>query len=128
MKKLPALLNTPARTVMTVGLIILMFEYLIMALFDVIHGAFSTKDDYRLVMVFNYLDPILLVLLVSPALLFLIFKPIRTQQAELERQLDDLRRFQRLSIGRELRMKELMEENTTLRNQLAAAQPDNTQP
>jgi len=47
------------------------------------------------------------------------------EQAELERQIDELRRFQKLTVGRELRMKELAEENTALRNQIAA-QPDET--
>ena len=120
MKKLPALLNTPVRAVIAVGLIILVFEYLIMALFEFIHRTFFTEDDYQLMVVFNYLDPILLIAIVSPALYLLIFKPMRTQQAELERQLDELRSFQRLSIGRELRMKELAEENTALRNPLSA--------
>jgi len=45
---------------------------------------------------------------------------------ELEQQLDELLRFQKLTVGRELRMKELVEENTTLRNQLAADRPDST--
>src|SRR3989338_5471294 len=84
MKKLPALLNTPARVVIAVGLIVLVSEYLIMTLFDVIHGAIPTRDDYQLVMIFNYLDPILLIAIVSPALYFLIFRPMRNQQAKLE--------------------------------------------
>ena len=84
MKKLPALLNTPARAVMAVGLIVLVSEYLIMALFDVIHGVSPTRDDYQLVMIFNYLDPILLIAIVSPALYILIFRPMRDQQDELE--------------------------------------------
>jgi hypothetical protein len=128
MKKLPAFLNTSAGMVITVGLIILVFEYLIMALFEVIHGAFPAKDNYQLVMVFNYLDPIILTVIVSPFLYILICRPVRNQQAELERQLDDLRRFQKVTVGRELRMKELVEENAALRNQLAALQPDDTQP
>lgn len=44
---------------------------------------------------------------------------------QLEQQLDELQRFQRLAVGRELRMKELVEENAALRNQLTA-QPDET--
>lgn len=127
MKKLPALLNTPARAVIAVGLVILLSEYLIMALFEIIHANFPIRDDYQLVVVFNYLDPIMLVAIASPALYICIFRPMRTQQAELERQLDELRRFQKMTVGRELRMKELVEENTALRNQLAAAQPDHPQ-
>lgn len=126
MKKLPALLNTPARVVIAVGLIILMSEYLIMVLFDVIHGAFPARDGYQLVVIFNYLDPIILTAIAAPTLYILIFRPMRNQQAELERQLDELHRFQKVTVGRELRMKELVEENTALRNQLTAAQPDDT--
>jgi len=119
MKKLSALLNTPVRAVIAVGLIILVVEYLIMVLFEVIHGNWFTKDDSQLVVVFNYLDPIMLIAIASPALYTLIFRPMRNQQAELERQLDELRSFQRLSIGRELRMKELAEEIAALRNPLS---------
>ena len=72
-------------------------------------------------------DSIVLTAIVSTALYILIFRPMREQQAELERQLDELRRFQKVTVGRELRMKELAEENTALRNQLAAAKPDNKQ-
>ena len=84
MKKLRALLNTPARAVIAVGLIILIAEFLIMALFDVIHGALPTRDDYQWVMIFNYLDPILLIAIVAPTLYILIFRPMRNQQDELE--------------------------------------------
>lgn len=45
---------------------------------------------------------------------------------KLEQQLDELLRFQKLTVGRELRMKELVEENTALRNRITAAQPDGT--
>lgn len=84
MKKLLALLNTPARAVIAVGLVILIAEFLIMALFDVIRGAFPTRDDYQWVMIFNYLDPILLIAIVAPTLYILIFRPMRNQQDELE--------------------------------------------
>lgn len=39
-------------------------------------------------------------------------------QQKLHDQLDELLRFQKLTVGRELRMKELVEENAALRNQL----------
>src|SRR3989338_117818 len=55
-----------------------------MALFDVIHGALPTSDDYQWVMIFNYLDPILLIAIVAPILYILIFQPMRNQQDELE--------------------------------------------
>lgn len=57
-----------------------------------------------------------------------IFEERQQGQQKLQQQLDELLRFQKLTIGRELRMKELAEENTTLRNQIAAAQPGETKP
>ena len=118
MKKLSALLNTPARAVIAVGMIMLVSELLIMV---VIESTSHTilKVEFLEKMAFEFIDPILLIILVSPALLLLIFKPMRAQQAELERQIDELRRFRNLSIGRELRMKELVEENTALRHPLS---------
>lgn len=47
-----------------------------------------------------------------------VFLEHRATQEKLQHELDDLRRFQRLTVGRELRMKDLIEENTALRNQL----------
>ena len=125
MKKLPAFLNTPAKLMLAIGLIILASEFLIMVLIESIHHTIM-KDAFLTRVVFEFADPILLTALVSPALYLLIFKPLRSQQAELERQLDELRRFQKVTVGRELRMKELVEENAVLRRQLAAAQPDDT--
>ena len=118
MKKLPAFLNTPAKLVVAVVLLILLAELLIMMLVEDVITPFITPE------LWHFIDPILLIAIVSPALYLLIFRPMRAQQAGLERQLDELRRFQKLTVGRELRMKELVEENTALRNQIAAAQPD----
>ena len=124
MKKLPALLSTPARVVIALSLIVLVTELLIMVLIGV-------KDTYLKdslpEVAWMLVDSIVLTAIVSTALYILIFRPMREQQAELERQLDELRRFQKVTVGRELRMKELAEENTALRNQLAAAKPDNKQ-
>ena len=118
MKKLSALLNTPARAVIAVGMIMLVSELLIMVVIESISHTIL-KVEFLEKMAFEFIDPILLIILVSPALLLLIFKPMRAQQAELERQIDELRRFRNLSIGRELRMKELVEENTALRHPLS---------
>lgn len=46
----------------------------------------------------------------------------------LEQQLDELRRFQKLTIGRELRMKELREENALLRSRLGQSPSGNGEP
>src|SRR3989339_774316 len=145
MKKLPAFLNTPARVVIALSLIVLVTETLLMAL---IEAQDTYLKDSLSEVVWMLFDSIVLTAIVSTALYILIFRPMRTQQAELERQLDELRSFQRLSMGRELRMKELAEEIAALRNPLsvepagdipvtsgspeaprnAAAQPATTQP
>lgn len=52
----------------------------------------------------------------------------RKAQQDLHQQLDELLRFQKLTVGRELRMKELSEENATLREQLAIGPPEGTPP
>ena len=120
MKKLPALLSTPARVVIVVGLIILMGEFLIMLLIESIH---TTVPEVGFLgnVAWKFVDPIMLAVFVAPALYLLIFRALN-QQAELERKIDELLRFQRLTVGRELRMKELADENAALRKQIAAAQ------
>lgn len=55
-----------------------------------------------------------------------IFEERQEAQQKLQQQLDELLRFQKLTVGRELRMKELVEDNAALRNQIVAAQPDET--
>jgi len=117
MKKLPTALKTPARVLIAVGLIVLVGEFLIMMLIESIHTA-TLKVGFLENVDWKFLDPIMLAAFVAPALYFLIFRALN-QQAELERQLDELRRFQKLTIGRELRMKELVEEIAALRNPLS---------
>lgn len=116
MNKLSALLKTPKGVVIAVGAIVLIGELLIMLLFGSVHNAFLSDVAHEAI-AFEYIDPVLLILLVSPALYILIFRPMRTQQAMLERQLDELQSFHALSVGRELRMKELVEEIAALHNQ-----------
>ena len=122
MKKFPAFLNTPARIVIVVGLIILMGEFLIMLLIESIHTT-APEVGFLGNVAWKFVDPIMLAVFVAPALYLLIFRALN-QQAELERQIDELRHFQKLTIGRELRMKELAEENAALRDQLAGTQSD----
>lgn len=57
-----------------------------------------------------------------------IFEERQRAQQKLQQQLDELLQFQKLTVGRELRMKELAEENAALRRQFAAAQPDKVKP
>jgi hypothetical protein len=88
MKNLSAVLNTPARVLIAVGLIILGGEFLIMLLIEIIHATIL-KDPFLEKLVL-FLDPIALTAIVSPALYLLIYRPLN-QQAKLERQLDKLR-------------------------------------
>lgn len=83
-------LNDPARVVIAVGLIVLAVEFSIMLLI-------SGFAEGSFLEVWYFVDPILLTALVSPALYVLIFRPMRNQQAELERQLVESRRNEQLT-------------------------------
>jgi len=122
-KKLPVFLNTPVKIVTALGLIVLASETLLMTLigFQGTHLKDSLPEAAWML-----IDSIVLTAIASAALYILIVQPMRYQQAKLEQQLDELRRFQKLTVGRELRMKELAEENAALRKQIAAAQPGGT--
>ena len=68
------------------------------------------------------IDPTVIVVLFFPFLYLLVFRPFKmrdTQQMlvqhKLEKQLDELQRFHKVTISRELRMKELYEENQALK-------------
>jgi PAS domain S-box-containing protein/putative nucleotidyltransferase with HDIG domain len=113
MKKWSTFLNTPVRVVFAVGLIILVTESLIMLLLGIVHSSLLHDEEWQ------FIDPLLLTAIVSPILYFLIYRPLN-QRASLERQLDELRRFQKLVVGRELRMKKLVEENALLRMRSSA--------
>ena len=76
--KLSWLLNTPVRKMIAVGLAILVVEYLLMTVFERVFAPFVTEE------LWGFIDPILLVTIVFPALYFLMFRPMRAQQAELE--------------------------------------------
>ncbi len=60
-------------------------------------------------------------MLVGVFLLRRIVAERRLVQQKLHQQLDELQRFQRVAVGRELRMKELVAENAALREQLERA-------
>ena len=91
MKRLPVFLNTPAGVVIAVGLIVLAVESLIMLLIS------GFAEDMPLEEVWYFADPILLTAIISPALYILIFRPMRDQQAELERQLAESRLNEQLT-------------------------------
>lgn len=76
----------------------------------------------------NSLDATLLTALLFPLLYYLVFRPLtmlNTQQAliqlKLMQRMDELQRFHEVTIGRELRMKELVEENQALKAQIGEA-------
>ncbi|MFH2134113.1 MAG: HD domain-containing phosphohydrolase [Pseudomonadota bacterium] len=81
-----------------------------------LNAPFAEKLAYILI------DPLALTTIVAPALYFLIFKPLN-RQAEIERQIDELRRFQHVAIGRELRIQELKQEIAMLRHPLSDGAP-----
>ena len=93
MKKLALFLNTPARLVIAMGLIVLMGELLIMLSIGVLQPIFKSKES----IFWQLIDPIILTALVSPALYILIFRPMRNQQFELEGQLNVLRHNEQLA-------------------------------
>lgn len=94
MKRLAVLLNTPARMVITVGVTVLMGEFLIMLLIDVLHPVFKNRGP----IFWEFIDPLVLTAFISPALYVLVFRPMRKQQAELEGQIDRLRHNEQLEV------------------------------
>ena len=52
----------------------------------------------------------------------------RQAQQDLQQQLDELLRFQKLTVGRELRMKELVGENAVLRTRIVPVEPGDNRP
>lgn len=64
------------------------------------------------------LDAGTLTVVITPVLYLTVFRPLRARQHELERQLDELRRFQKSAIDRELRMQELKGESEALKARL----------
>lgn len=130
MTNLPAFFNSPQRSVLAMGLIILVTEILteVLVTSPYMKGLLPQAA-------LELLDVALLIAIVLLPLYKLILQPMLEQKVEIERQLidiqkqlDDLRRFQKVTVGRELHMKELLEENAALRNQRAAAQADQTKP
>lgn len=103
MKKLPTFLNTPARVVTAMVVIVLAVELLIMWLIFDITGKLFLEG-------WAVADPILLAALTSPAFYILIFRPMHNQQVELERRLVELRRNEQLTALSEAHYRLLTEE------------------
>lgn len=88
MKIMPTFLNTPARLVTAMVVIVLAVELLIMLLIFGITGKLFLD-------VWAIADPIMLAALTSPAFYILIFRTMRNQQVELERRLVEMRQKER---------------------------------
>lgn len=91
MGKIRSLVSAPLGAVIMVGAIILTAEFVIMLVVENINryviadiGREATK------LFFEFADPFLLILFVSPALFILIFRPMRVQQFELSQQAEQL--------------------------------------
>jgi len=82
MKQLLKFLNKPSGAVIAVGAVILLAALLIAALIEHLPKTIF-RDGHTARMLFEFAGPVLLVILVSPALLFLVFRPMRTRLAEL---------------------------------------------
>lgn len=81
--------HSPLASVVKVGLIVLVLEFTIMV---AIEGLFiPIAGDWAPPFLWVVLDPLLLTVLVAPALYALVLHPMRRQQAELEHKRDELR-------------------------------------
>ncbi len=79
MKISTIVLNTPTRVVVALALIVLVGEFLIMALFENISITLM-KDPFLRKLFFYVVDPIALTVIVSPALYLLVFRPLNQQR------------------------------------------------
>ena len=93
MQRFSTLRQTPRRLVTTVGLIVLVSEFLIMLLIDILQPLLHDKGS----IFWSFADPIALAVVVSPVLYVLVFRPMHQQQMELKTQLDVLRRNEQLT-------------------------------
>ncbi len=90
MKKLMTFLNTPARLIISGVVVVLAAEFLIRL-------QFSVFNDEKSLDIWDIVDPIMLAIFIYPAFYILFFRPMCYQQAELERQLAELRRNEQLT-------------------------------
>ena len=84
---------TPGGVVIVVGLVVLVVELLIMLLISLLQSLYWNRGQ----VFWGVLDPLLLTAFVSPVLYVLIYKPLRDQQAKLERQVDVLSHNEQLT-------------------------------
>ncbi len=90
---------------------------------SLLHEAGFIDDPRRL---HSLIEPVALLisvlLVIAVYLTRRIFVELAQSRSQLERQLVELRRFQSATVGRELRLKELEEENARLKSRLGALQ------
>lgn len=90
---------------------------------SLLHEAGFIDDPRRL---HGLIEPVALLisvlLVIAVYLTRRIFVELAQSRSRLEQQLDELRRFQQATVGRELRVKVLEEENTRLKSRLDALQ------
>ena len=108
---------SPARLLVVLMVSVFTIEMLLMVAFDLLPPMPTWLE--------NSLDAAFIAALLFPVLYRLVFQPLRMfvaqqtlTQHKLEQQLDELQRFHKVTIGRELRMKELFEENQALKARL----------
>ncbi|OGT14412.1 MAG: hypothetical protein A3J49_12900 [Gallionellales bacterium RIFCSPHIGHO2_02_FULL_57_16] len=108
---------SPARLLVVLMVSVFAIEMLLMVAFDLLPPMPTWLE--------NSLDATFIAALLFPVLYRLVFQPLRMfvaqqtlTQHKLEQQLDELQRFHKVTIGRELRMKELFEENQALKARL----------
>ena len=97
---------SPVRLLTILVFMVFGIEMLIMNMFTVLP---SLSPWYEALV-----DSAVLAALLFPILYFLVFRPLTMINMQQARQLDELQRFHEVTIGRELRMKELVEENQAL--------------
>ena len=109
--------QTPVRLLVILAISVFVIEMTVMLAFTLLPPLPAWLEIF--------LDAAILTALLFPILYFLVFLPFKTREAQqilaqhkLEKQLDELQRFHNVTLGRELRMKELYEENQALKVRL----------
>ena len=109
--------QTPVRLLVILAIAVFVIEMTVMLAFTLLPPMPTWLEIF--------LDATLITALLFPILYFLVFQPFKMREAQqilaqhkLEKQLDELQRFYNVTMGRELRMKELYEENQALKARL----------
>lgn len=92
-----------------------------------LYGHLSQPDGQHMLEASDSLSTFSALLMLAGVILLRRIVAERTAiQQQMGRQLDELQRFHNLAVGRELRMKELVEENERLRKQLEQVREEAT--